>query len=390
MTLASDMDKVLAGKADLSYEIQLEVMPDFAPVDPRSLSLVRPIYEAPESDVDDAIAELARQHRTYEPKAEGEGAQDGDMVVADFVGRIDGEAFEGGSAQDSQIVIGAGQFIPGFEGQLIGAKGGDEVTVHVTFPDDYGVETLKGKAAEFAVTVKDVRAPAQLDIDDAFAQQLGLSSLEDLRAAVRAQVQQGFANQSRFKLKRALLDALDTAHDFPLPPRMVEAEFESIWRQVQADKAQGELPDEDAGKSEEALMADYRKIAERRVRLGLVLAEIGRLNNVTISDEEMTNAARQEAVRYGAQAQEVFDYIRRTPQAQAQLRAPLYEDKVVDLAFALARVEDRLVSKEELMEDDELPAAYGGDHPALALEAEPAAAEAEAPEPDSAPQDEAE
>ncbi|HTK35608.1 MAG TPA: trigger factor [Caulobacteraceae bacterium] len=360
MKLESDMDKVLAGQQDLAYEIQLEVMPDFKPVDPASIELTRPVYKATDEEVDEAVDELAKQQRAYEPKTgKAVKAADGDMVVADFVGRIDGEAFEGGTASDSQIILGSGQFIPGFEEQLVGAKVGDVVTVKVSFPEEYGAAQLAGKPAEFETTIKDIRAPAESKVDEDFATKLGMPSLEALKDAVRGQVEQTYANQSRFKLKRALLDALDSAHDFPLPPRMVEAEFGQIWSQVQADKAQGSLPDEDVAKSEDELQADYRKIAERRVRLGLVLAEIGALNNVTISDEELTNAARQEAMRYGPQAQEVFDYLRRTPAAQAQLRAPLYEDKVVDLLFRLAKVEDKPVSKDELMADDELPEGYG-------------------------------
>ena len=362
MKLESDMDKVMAGSQDLAYEIQVEVMPDFKPVDPSTLSLTRPVYAAADAEVDEAVAELAKQQRTYEPKTgKSVKAADGDMVVADFIGRIDGEAFEGGTASDSQIVIGSGQFIPGFEEQLIGAKVGDVVTVKVSFPAEYGVPALAGKPAEFETTVKDIRAPGETQVDEAFAEKLGMPSLQALKDAVRGQVEQTYANQSRFKLKRALLDALDAAHDFPLPPRMVEAEFGQIWSQVQNDKTQGELPDEDANKPEAELMADYRKIAERRVRLGLVLAEIGAANNVAISDEELTNAARQEAMRYGPQAQEVFDYLRRTPAAQAQLRAPIYEDQVVDLIFRVAKVEDKPVSKDELMADDEMPEGYGDD-----------------------------
>jgi trigger factor len=301
------------------------------------------------------------------------------MVVIDFVGRIDGVAFEGGTGNDTQLVLGSGQFIPGFEDQLVGAKAGDVVTVKVSFPEDYGAANLAGKAAEFETTVKDIRAPAESKVDEDFAQKLGLPSLEALKDAVRAQVEQSYANQSRFKLKRALLDILDGAHDFPLPPRMVEAEFGQIWSQVEADRAQGNLPEEDAGKSDDELKADYRRIAERRVRLGLVLAEIGSLNNVTISDEELTNAARQEAMRYGPQAQEVFDYLRRTPAAQAQLRAPLYEDKVVDLIFRLAKVTDKPVSKDELMADDELPEGYGAEEKTPAKKAASKKAKAEAP-----------
>jgi trigger factor len=388
MKLESDMDKVLEGKADLAYEIQLEVMPDFKPVDPKSISLTRPVYAAEESEIDETLAQLAQQNRTYEPREAGAAAQDGDMVVADFIGRIDGEAFEGGAAEDSQIVIGSGQFIPGFEAQLIGAKAGDVVTVKVSFPDDYQVDALKGKAAEFETTIKDVRAPVESAVDDAFAEKLGLGSMEALRGAIKAQIEQGYSNQSRFKLKRALLDVLDEKHDFPLPPRMVEAEYGAIWQQVQNDKASGSLPDDDAGKSEEQLQGEYRKIAERRVRLGLVLAEIGRAANIQITDQELTEAARQEAMRYGAQAQEVFDYLRKTPQAQAQLRAPIYEDKVVDLIFSQAQVVDKPVSKDELMADDELPEAYGGEEKTAKAEAEPqkaTSAEDEAPAVEVAP-----
>lgn len=382
MKLESDMDKVLAGQQDLTYEIQLEVMPDFKPVDPSTLSLTRPVYAASDAEVDEAVAELAKQQRTYEPKTgKTVKAADGDMVVADFVGRIDGEAFQGGTAEDSQIVIGSGQFIPGFEEQLVGAKVGDVVAVKVSFPADYQAENLAGKPAEFETTIKDIRGPVESKVDEAFAEKLGLPSLDALRDAVRGQIEQTYSNQSRFKLKRALLDVLDTQHDFPLPPRMVEAEFEQIWQQVQQDKAQGGLPDEDAGKSEADLKADYRRIAERRVRLGLVLAEIGAVNNVTISDEEMTNAARQEAMRYGPQAQEVFDYLRRTPQAQAQLRAPLYEDKVVDLIFNRAKIDEKAVSKDELMADDELPDAYNtGGEKKPAKKAAPKKAKAETAE----------
>jgi trigger factor len=358
------MDKVLAGQQDLSYEIQLEVMPEFTPLDPTTVSLTRPVYTPDDAEVDEALGELASQNRTYESKTgKSAKAADGDMLVIDFLGRTDGVAFEGGSAEDAQLVLGSGQFIPGFEDQLIGAKTGDDVLVKVTFPEDYGSEALKGKAAEFEVKVKDVRAPVKTELGDDFAKTLGLDSLDALKDAVRGQIQQRYANQSRFKLKRALLDMLDASHDFPLPPRMVEGEFSVIWGQVQADRTQGNLPPEDEGKSEEDLQSEYRKIAERRVRLGLVLAELGRAHNVVVTDQELTEAARQEAMRYGPQAQEVFDYLRKTPQAQAQLRAPIYEDKVVDLVFGLAKVEDKAVSKDELMADDELPESYGGDKP---------------------------
>ena len=358
----SDMDKVIAGQSDLAYEVQLEVMPEFKPMDPAQISLTRPVYEPTDAEVDEALTELAANNRTYETKSgKSAKAADGDMVVIDFLGRTDGVAFEGGAAEDAQLVLGSGQFIPGFEDQLIGAKAGDDVLVKVTFPADYGAENLKGKDAEFEVKVKDVRAPAKTELNDDFAKSLQLDSLEALKDAMKAQLAQRYAAQSRFKLKRALLDVLDAGHDFPLPPRMVEAEFTVIWGQVEGDRVQGNLPPEDAGKSEEQLKGEYRKIAERRVRLGLVLAEMGRAHNVQVTDQELNQAAQQEAMRYGPQAQEVFDYLRKTPAAQAQLRAPIYEDKVVDLIFGLAKVDDKAVSKDELMADDELPETYGGE-----------------------------
>jgi len=355
----SDMNKVIAGEIDLSYELAVEVMPDFEPVDPATLSLERPVYAPGDAEIDEALAELAKQNRTYEPrKGKAVKAKDGDELTIDFVGTIDGVAFDGGSATDARLVLGSGQFIPGFEEQLVGAKPGAEVTVKVTFPENYQAEGLKGKAAEFAVTVKEVKAPVDAPADDEFAKRLGLDDLESLKTALRGQIEGEYAQTSRFKLKRALLDALDKAHDFPLPPRMVEAEFGVIWRQVEEDKARNGAADEDAGKSEEELQAEYRKIAERRVRLGLVLAEIGRKHNVVVSDQELMQAMRTEAMRYRGQEQQIFDMLRDNQNAQAQLRAPLYEDKVVELIFGLAKVEDKPVSKDELMAEDDMPEGY--------------------------------
>jgi trigger factor len=359
LTPSSDMDKVLAGQADLAYEMAFEVMPDFEPLDPASLSLERPVYTPTDAEVDEAAADLAKQNRTYAPRTgKTVKAKDGDMLVVDFVGRIDGEPFEGGTASDVQLVLGSGQFIPGFEEQLVGARPNAVVTVKTTFPDDYQAEALRGKAAEFEVTVKQVQAPVNAPADDEFAKRLGLPDLAALKTALRTQLEEQFASASRFKLKRALLDVLDAGHDFPLPPRMVEAEFEVIWRQVEADKEAGGLPAEDEGKSEDRLKTEYRKIAERRVRLGLVLAEVGRKYNVVISDDELTQAMRAEAMRYRGQEQQIFDLLRNNPNAQAQLRAPLYEDKVVDLLFGMAQIADKPVTKDELMADDELPEGY--------------------------------
>lgn len=355
-----DLQDVVDGKADLSFEIALEIMPEFEPVDPATLELVRPVYKPGDDEVDEALAELAKQNRSFEPRTgKTVKAKDGDQLTIDFVGKIDGEAFEGGSAEGAQLVLGSGSFIPGFEEQLVGAKPDTDVVVKVTFPEDYQAAHLAGKEAEFEVKVTAVSAPVDTVADDAFAEKLGIESLDKLKTLLRDNIEQQYVSASRFKLKRALLDALDTKHDFPLPPKMVEAEFAAIWTQVQQDKAGETLPPEDAEKTDEQLKSEYRKIAERRVRLGLVLAEIGRVNNVQVTEQELMEAMRQEAMRYGPQAQQVFDMFRQNPNAQAQLRAPIFEDKVVDLIVGKAKVEDKDVSKDELMAEDDLPEGYG-------------------------------
>ena len=256
-------------------------------------------------------------------------------------------------------MLGSGQFIPGFEDQLVGAKPGDEVIVKVAFPADYQAANLAGKDAEFTTTVKEVRAPVDAKADDALAERLGVESLEKLKELLKSNLESQYAGASRFKLKRALLDVLDEKHDFPLPPKMVEAEFNAIWQQVQADKERGGLPPEDAEKSDDQLQTEYRKIAERRVRLGLVLAEIGRINNVQVTDQELLDAMRQEAMRYGQQAQQIFDMFRQNAGMQAQLRAPIFEDKVVDLIVEKATVTDEKVSKDDLLKEDDMPEGYG-------------------------------
>ena len=354
-----DIQQVVEGKADLSYEIALEVIPEFEPVDFSGISLKRPVYEPTDKEVDEAVAELAESSKTYEPrKGKTTKAKEGDQLLIDFVGRVAGEVFEGGSAEDATLTLGSGQFIPGFEAQLVGAKPEDEVLVKVTFPAEYQAAQLAGKDAEFTVTVKEVRAPKASKIDDELAQRLGIEDLGKLKELLRSNLQSQFSSATRFKLKRALLDILDEKHDFPLPPRMVEAEFSQIWEQVQQDKTAGNLPPEDAGKTDEQLEAEYRKIAQRRVRLGLVLAEIGRVNNVQVTEQELAEAMRAEAMRYGQQAQQIFDFFRQNPSAQAQLRAPIFEEKVVDLIVSKAKVEDEKVSKEELLKEDDMPETY--------------------------------
>jgi trigger factor len=381
LKMISDADKVVDGKEDLAFDIELEVMPDFTPVDVSTIQLTRPVYQPSDADIDAELTTLAEQSRTYADRAEGEAAQDGDQLTIDFIGRVNGEAFEGGAGEDMELTLGSGRFIPGFEEQLVGAKAGESRTLNVTFPEQYQAAHLAGKAAEFETTVKTVRAPQAAVVDDALAERLGLGTLDALRDAIRTNLSQQYDAASRFKLKRALLDALDKAHDFPLPPRMLESEFESIWRQVQGEMQGGQLDEADQGKDEETLKGEYRRIAERRVRLGLVLAELGRAENVEVSDAELQQAIMAEARNYPGQERQVFDFYRQNPQASAQLRAPVYEEKVVELLFGKAQVTDQPVSKEALTAEEDLPEGYSDEAaaaPAAAAEAEPAAVDAEA------------
>ncbi len=355
-----DFEAVMDGKADLAYELSIDLMPEFEPVDAATLSLTKPVYVPTAKEVDDEVANLAKQNRTYEPRTgKTLKAKDGDQLVIDFIGRVDGEAFDGGTATDVELVLGSGQFIPGFEEQLVGAKPDSDLTVKVTFPAEYQAANLAGRSAEFETKVKEVRAPVESPADDAFAERLGLENLEKLKELVKGNLEEQYAGASRFKLKRALLDQLDTKHDFPLPPKMVEAEFASIWRQVEQDKEAGGLPPEDLEKPEDQLKSEYRKIAERRVRLGLVLAEIGRANDIQVTQQELQAAMIAEAERYGPQAQQIYNLFLENPNVQAQLRAPIFEDKVVDLIVGKAKVKDQKVTKDVLLADDELPAGYG-------------------------------
>ena len=354
MKLVSDMEKVIKGEEDLSYEMELEVMPDFTPVDPKTLKLTRPTYEATDADLDEALTELAGQAKSYEDKkGKAVKAADGDQLTIDFLGKLDGVPFDGGKAEDADLVIGSGRFIPGFEEQLVGAKVGEEKTIEVTFPADYQAANLAGKLATFDIKVKALKSEVAGVVDDAFAERIGLESLDKLKELLRGNLNQQYAGAARFKQKRALLDQLDTAHSFDLPPKMVDAEFDGIWQQVQSDKAKGDLPEEDANKSDDELKAEYRKIAERRVRLGLVLAEIGRANNVGVTDQELNNAIMAEARNYPGQERMVLDFYRQNPNAAAQMRAPIYEEKVVDLIFSQAETTDAPITKEELLKEDE-------------------------------------
>lgn len=351
LDLKSDINRVVAGEADLQFEVTLEIIPEFQPVDVKTLEIIRPVTPVADEQVTSALDELAKAHRGFEDK-EGAAAE-GDAVIIDFVGRIDGEAFEGGTASGAQVVIGSKQFIPGFEEQLIGAKAGDERMLNVTFPADYPVDSLKGKAAQFETKVKTVRTPKTAPPDDDWAKELGFDNLNSLREALRQRIEGEHATQSRARAKRVLFDKLDAAHSFDLPPRMVEAEFGAIWRQIEADKAAGRLDPTDEGKSDDELKAEYRKIAERRVRLGLVLAEIGRQHKVEVTDQEVAQAIAAQARNYPGQERQVFEAYQRNPNLLAQVRAPLYEEKVVDYVLELAPVTTKTVTREELFADED-------------------------------------
>jgi trigger factor len=312
--------------------------------------------EVADADLDEALQTLAKQSRGYAARPEGEAAQKDDIATIDFVGSVDGVEFPGGKGEDFNLTLGSGQFIPGFEDQLIGAKAGEQRDVKVTFPADYQAADLAGKEALFAVTVKEIKAPEEPKIDDELAKKMGLEDLATLKDRVRDQVKADFNAASRLHLKRRILDALDTAHNFPLPPAMVEAEFASIWAQVEAELKREGKTAEDEGQTEDELKAEYRAIAERRVRLGLVLGKLGEQNGITITGDEVNRAVMARARQFPGQEQQVFQYYASNPQAQAEIRAPLFEDKVVDFIAELAEVTPKNVDRETLFKDpDDLP-----------------------------------
>lgn len=355
----SDADDVMKNGADFAFEISVEVMPDFEPADAKSFKVTRPVAPIADEQIDEALAELAKQAQSYESRGTGAKAKakDGDKVVINFTGRIDGEAFDGGTAEGAELVLGSGQFIPGFEDQLVGAKPGDKTDVTVTFPEDYQADHLAGKEAIFETEVTDVQGPVETQIDDSLAEKLGLSDLETLKDALSKRFETEHAQASRMKVKRALLDQIDAAHeDVELPGRMVDQEFDAIWSEVARAIESDQLDEEDKGKSEDELKAEYRTIAERRVRLGLVLAEIGRKANVDVSQEELARAMNQEAQKYPGQERQVIDFYQKNPGALQGLRAPIYEEKVVDYVLELAEVTEVEVDRETLFADDDEPA----------------------------------
>ena len=347
-----EAEKILAGNADFEFSLDYEILPPIEEKDLSSLKISRLVYDVPEEEVTEQVERVADSARSYEKK-KGKAAN-GDRVTFDYLGKIDGEAFEGGAAEDSDLVLGSNQFIPGFEEQLVGVKEGDETTITVTFPEQYPAAHLAGKEAKFDIKVKAVAAPGKLEINDDVAKQLGLESADKLREIVRGQIESQFGAVTRQKAKRQLLDALDEAYKFEAPSKLVEAEFNNIWAQVNADLAQAGRTFEDEETTETEARAEYQRLAERRVRLGLVLADIGEKASVQVSDDELQRALFEQIRRVPqSQQQQVYDFYRENPQALANIRAPLFEEKVVDHLLGVVSVDDKKVSKEELLADDE-------------------------------------
>ena len=350
--LRANGEDVTNGKADLEYQMTVETIPDFEVSDIKDYEFERFTTDVDDAEIEDRLKQLSEGRKTYKKKAKTAKAKEGDAVLIDFVGKIDGEPFEGGSMEGHQLVLGSGSFIPGFEDQLVGVKAGDEKNVEVTFPENYQAEQYAGKAAIFEVKVHEVQGAKDAEVDDDFAKTFGMDDLDKLKEAIKESAEAEYSAQSRMKLKRAILDKLDEQHKFDLPSGMVEQEFNAIWQQVLAEKEAGNLDDEDAAKSDEDLEADYRKIAERRVRLGLVLAEMGQRKEIQITNEELQRALIAEARKYPGQEKQVIEFFQKNPAQLAQLRAPIYEEKVVDHIINTAKVTDKAVKKDVLFEDD--------------------------------------
>ncbi len=348
-----EIEDILEGKSDLNYTVAIEVVPAIELADFKSFSVEKPVVEVADSDVDEAIKRIADANRAYADKAEGTKAETGDRVTVSFKGTIDGVAFDGGTGEDIPVVIGSASFIPGFEDQLVGIAVGETRVIKVTFPTNYASETLAGKPAEFETTATKLEAPQETTIDDEFAKTLGLESLDKLKEAAKARLAAEYAGASRLKVKRQLLDRLDEAHKFDAPPSLIEQEFEVMWRSINAEMQSTGKTFADENTTEDAAKEEYRKIADRRVRLGLVLSEIGEKNKIQVTDDEVSRAVIERARQMPGREKEVWDFYRSNPEALAQLRAPIYEDKVVDFILELANVTEKPVTREELYKDDD-------------------------------------
>ncbi len=349
----SEIEGIIAGQSDLAYTVALEVVPPITLADFKQISLDRLTAEVTDAEVDEAVGKIAEQNRPFGPKGESAKVEKGDRVVVKFTGTMDGQPFEGGTGDDIPVQVGSNTFIPGFEDQLIGMAAGETRTVNVSFPKNYLAPNLAGKDAVFEVTAKSIETPGSVDINDEFAKSLGLESLEKLKGVVRDRLTRDHTAASRQKLKRVLLDQLDKLHKFDPPPTLVEEEFKNVWGTVMSDLQSQNRTFADEGTTEEKAREEYRAIADRRVRLGLVLAEIGEKNNIKVTDDEMTRAIVEQARQYPGREQEVWDHYRKNPNAVAALRAPIFEEKVVDFILELAKVTEKPVSREDLFKEDE-------------------------------------
>ncbi len=339
--------------ADLEYTMAVELMPEFEPMEFAKIEIERLVTEVPDSDLDEAMGEIAKRQKQNRPLEKPRKTRLSDVVVLDFVGSVDGKEFPGGAAEDHYLELGSDSFIPGFEEQLVGKDAGDEVLVKVVFPKEYSNEELSGKDAEFNVTIKEIREAVAVDIDEEFAKANGFDTLEAMKSAVRETLQGNYDTIARNRLKRVLLDTLAEGHDFEVPDGMVKLEFDIIWEQIEKARKAGELDPEDVAKSEDEMRAEYREISARRVRLGLLLSEVGRRNTIEVSDQEINQAVIAESQKHPGHEQEVMEIYHKNPAAKDNLRAPIFENKVVDFILELARVSERKVTPEELIKADD-------------------------------------
>jgi trigger factor len=352
-----DVEAVIDGKSDLSYTVAMEILAPIEFGDFKSITLTKLVADVADEQVEEGLKKIAEQNRPYADKGEGAKAASGDRVIMSFVGKIDGAPFEGGAGEDVAIQLGSGTFIPGFEDQLTGIAAGEQRVVKVTFPQTYPAAHLAGKDAEFDVTAKSIEAPKDVEINDDFAKSLGLESLDKLKEAVKDRLARENDTQSRMKLKRDLFDALDEMHKFDVPAGLFEQEFQNLWQTALNDLKQQGKTFADENTTEEAEQAEYRKIANRRVRLGLLLDEIARRNELTVTDDETTRAVVEYVRQYPGREQELWDMFRKNPEALASLRAPILENKVTEFLFALGKVTDKKVTRDELYREDDDKAA---------------------------------
>ena len=347
------VEDILTGKSDLTYTVSIEVVPAIQLADFKSFNVEKPVAEVTDADVDEAIKRIADQNRAFAAKGEGVKAETGDRVTISFKGTINGTPFDGGTGENIQVTIGSNSFIPGFEEQLLGIAAGETRTLKVSFPKNYASEKLAGQPAEFETTATLIEAPQDTRIDDEFAKTLGLESLDKLKEAARQRLAAEFAGATRQRVKRMLLDRLDETHRFEAPPSLIEEEFNLMWNSIKAEMESSGKTFADEDTTEEAAKEEYQKIADRRVRLGLVLSEIGEKNKITVTDDEVSRAVIERARQMPGREKEVWDYYRNNANALAQLRAPIYEDKVVDFILELAQVTEKKVSREDLFKDDD-------------------------------------